>query len=296
MPAVGKKYKGRLNFTEAMTEFCKINRKSNFKLKDTGNKMVRSCKTVGCPGKVVGNLTKNQYGKKPPYKGPITITESVKCRAGCRLPCGETTMTCGLCQEEVIKSKFISNICCQQRANSLCFSCMKNYFMKRPLHAEKWSENDSLLNRVVKVGNGPGEVWYRCPLGRCYWTFEDTFKYQGETMFLKDLVPIGFSRFAAVTDRKQFNRLYRLHKSLVKKHPEQNVAHTPSMEGRRTMRVFNASLRDVEGESPAIRNEGRIALVRVNHRAWTIVQARAYLHQHRLIETTDEDAISITSY
>jgi hypothetical protein len=173
LPAIGTTFASRTAFTEAMSEFCKNNRKIKYTLKDNRNRMTRSCPRESCPGMVEEKLvkTKLQKGKGSTWGPPLTITKSVPCRERCMEACAETTLTCCLCQSPVQKSERIWGMCCGG-AESVCFTRFIDYLEARPTHMCQWTGRDSLRKKLVKVGMGTEDIWYRCPVGRCVWVHD----------------------------------------------------------------------------------------------------------------------------
>jgi hypothetical protein len=194
LPAVGVVYESREKFGEAMTNFCTTNRKFRFKLKDNGNKMIRTCPNEGCRGEVVVHLVaqKKEGDKKKLWVPPLTVTTSVPCWPGCREACAEVTTDCCLCLEPKTKSELVSGLCCKY-SETLCLPCLTQACQARPVHCNAWPGSDSIYNMVVECGPGRGQVWFRCPIAKCEWTKDQSFTYKKGFDFSRRPCSLWFS-------------------------------------------------------------------------------------------------------
>jgi hypothetical protein len=266
LPPIGTIFATREAFTKAMSEFSKKNRKMKYKLKDNGNRMTRSCPIEACPGMVEAELVKTKIpkGKGKTWGPPITITKSIPCQDGCRVACAETTVNCAVCQSPVQKSEMIWGMCCGG-AESLCFTCLIDYLEARPTNMCRWMGSDSLLRKLVKVGLGPGEVWYRCPVSRCVWDYYQMFGYQDTKFKIKDWVPYGFIGDVKLETETTYEMMKTRYLEKVARCPERNRACTPEMTLEAGRRALDEALGAVTEDTPRRTNMRRMAIVCTNH-------------------------------
>jgi hypothetical protein len=236
----------------------------NYKLKDNGNRISRSCPRESCPGMVEVNLVRKiKEGGKKTWVPPLTVTKSVGCQDGCMEACADVSHICSLCQMPGPKKNMIAGMCCGG-AETICYGCFMQYLQARPTHMCSWTGGDSLLNMVVKVGLGGEDIWYRCPIGRCEWTHNQDFLYQGRRFFIRDKLPYGFCKYVAVPTRSGFELIKRRHARLVIQFPERDQAETPRMGQDAIREQLDLELRGVTGGSRRTRNERRREIVSAN--------------------------------
>lgn len=265
LPAVGKVFRTRKDFTEALNEFYTKNRKMNYTLKDNGNRITRCCPKESCPGMVEANLVRKiKEGGKKTWVPPLTITKSVACQDGCMETCGDISYICSLCMMPGPKIEMISGMCCGG-AEGICYDCFMNYLQARPTHMCNWTGSDSLLNMVVKVGHGREDIWYRCPVGRCEWTHDQDFLYKGRRCFIRDKMPYGFCKDMPVPTRSAYESFKRRHARTVIQFPERNRAQTVRMSRDAIRLQLDIELGGVTDGTRRTRNERRMAIVSVNY-------------------------------
>jgi hypothetical protein len=287
LPVIGTTFETRKAFTKAMSEFSKKNRKMKYTLKDNGNRMTRSCPREAYPGMVEAELVKTKIpkGKGNTWGPPITITKSIPCQDGCREECAETTVDCTVCQSPVPKSEMIWGMCCGG-AESVCFTCLIDYLEARPTNMCRWTGSDSLWRKLVKVGMGPGEVWYRCPIGRCVWDNDRMFGYQDTKFYIRDWVPYGFIGDAQLETEGVYEMMKTRHLQEVARYPVRNQAYTPEMNLEAGRRELDNVLAAVEEHTPRATNMRRMAIVRANHPNMEASDIQVYFMGRGLWERT----------
>ena len=193
---------------------------------------------------------------------------------------------CIICADECTESEFITKLCCQN-IQEVCIGCFYDYLNTRPIHNVKtnWRENGPQKNKVIRVGPGEDEVWYRCPVTRCLWEKDGLIKFKNETKRIMDMVPEGFNGEDAMRDLVQFGRLYEKHLEKIYMQGHGGVPLDVDDIDIETMaaEIEQGELRNAPGETAWERDVERTGMMIVGHNM-TWRQAQDYLISHDLLE------------